>query len=486
MNKTKTIKLAIALTLILSIANAFAGKKHGGDSGGGGEPEEIRFDEIRSDILKWIKSGGAKALTLPEDISFEKYEKDMSEILQPKVVIVSFTEDKVYVNGVEKTCRGYITPGDEQANIICNISRFTKTSESQQYKLVHHEFAGLVNIERNDGAASDYVISTQLTSFLKSEKVLKLSIKMRSEHGNYVPSKIFGQYPARFNCYKEYGRELCNVPSVEEVEDVIEAYKADLPARQQLINEFLTQNDERISKLNKIADEVEKEIGPNKFSKVYRENILHLKERVSSLSPSSNASEFQKIFGNNSPYVKLLEKLKNLVATDSSIESFISFINNKEFSGVIQGYNDASVRIKYRQVHTDHRFDKYLNYEESCSSVQGKGQYATTSIWLTFMQTELDPKDGFDLTNEQDIKILKEILISNNNEAINVECVKMNRNAHIYTEMIPTYNSAKKKLTIPYKVFQGLKPNDGKLEYVVDLYYFQQEHYLEMFRKLIK
>lgn len=149
----------------------------GGDSGGGGDASEARVDEIRSDIFKWINNGGAKNLELPSNISYEVYEKEMKDVLTPKKVIVSFTDQAVTVGSSDKTCKGYINKETNRKHILCNIPRFQGTSESEQYSLIHHEFAGLVNVEQNSGESSDYVISNQLTDFLVEQTVLKLAIK---------------------------------------------------------------------------------------------------------------------------------------------------------------------------------------------------------------------------------------------------------------------------------------------------------------------
>ncbi len=166
-----------ALILLACFTSVPALARIGGESGGGGDASELRVNEIRSDILQWIEKGGAKELKLPSNLSYDQYVSDMSEILQPKKVIISFTNDKVLVNNIEKTCRSFIARSSSLPNILCNISRFKNTTESEQYKLIHHEFAGLASIEKNQGGASDYEISTQITDFLDSEVVLKLKIK---------------------------------------------------------------------------------------------------------------------------------------------------------------------------------------------------------------------------------------------------------------------------------------------------------------------
>lgn len=174
MKKNKFNKYILVGLTLLNV-HAFAG----GESGGGGDASEARVNEIRSDILGWINKGGASGLKL--SIPQTYYEDEMKKVLQNKAVEISFTESKVEVSGKEKTCRGFFEQNKPQ--ITCNISRFQNTKEADQYRLIHHEYAGLAMVEKNEGAASDYEISNQITDFLREEKTLKLSVK--SEFRNY-------------------------------------------------------------------------------------------------------------------------------------------------------------------------------------------------------------------------------------------------------------------------------------------------------------
>lgn len=179
-----------AMTFILALSlSAFKPlhAKEGGDSGGGGDASEARVDEIRSDLLKWIQDGGAQELTLPADISYGEYIDKMSDILTNKKVALSFTNDPVKVQGQDKTCRGAfietktLFSKKKYPQILCNITRFKETAEPTQYSLIHHEYAGLKNIEKNDGSASDYQISNQITDFLEDRIVKKLAVKKKPE-----------------------------------------------------------------------------------------------------------------------------------------------------------------------------------------------------------------------------------------------------------------------------------------------------------------
>lgn len=184
MNNREFFKTAF---LVLSMLNSTAFSNvafAGGESGGGGDASEARVNEIRSDILSWINKGEASGLKLPITLSRSQYETEMKKILKPQAVIISFVEKddaldeekQVSVARVAKTCRGFLSRVDARPHILCNISRFQNTKEADQYRLIHHEYAGLAMVEKNDGAASDYEISNQLTSFLKEEKVLRLSL----------------------------------------------------------------------------------------------------------------------------------------------------------------------------------------------------------------------------------------------------------------------------------------------------------------------
>ncbi|MGE3610455.1 MAG: hypothetical protein AB7I27_12770 [Bacteriovoracaceae bacterium] len=171
----KFILVTFILSNFISISS-FAG----GETSGGGDASEARINEIRSDILKWITNGGAKELKLPSTLSYNQYVNLMSDILQPQKVVIGLTEEKVLVNDVEKTCKGFFQSSSSAPRILCNISRFKNTSDSDQYILIHHEYAGLVQIENNEEAASDYSISSQISEFLEVQMVLKLAVKPKS------------------------------------------------------------------------------------------------------------------------------------------------------------------------------------------------------------------------------------------------------------------------------------------------------------------
>lgn len=184
------VSAALALSSAAKAVEPTRQNRGGGASGvgGGGDPMESRVDEIRADILKWISEGGAQALILPAGMSHEYYRVTMTSVLVPHAVTVSFVttaqesastepESVVSVDGVAKTCRGFVSRRDGRPHILCNTERFSREGDASQYRLIHHEYAGLAGVESNRGASSDYAVSNQLTAHLESTTVLRLAVR---------------------------------------------------------------------------------------------------------------------------------------------------------------------------------------------------------------------------------------------------------------------------------------------------------------------
>lgn len=164
----------------------------GGVQGGGGDPTEERIMAIRDDISKWIDDGGARNLKLPADVGYDYYVRQMKSILYapaapdlPAVIVGSINnaqeaietdQDKIVkVGGQWKTCRSGRWREDGRLHIQCNVERFAMASPGEQYRLIHHEYAALVGIEKNVGPASDYDVSRGLESFVDQTVVFKLT-----------------------------------------------------------------------------------------------------------------------------------------------------------------------------------------------------------------------------------------------------------------------------------------------------------------------
>lgn len=158
----------------------------GGDkAGGGGEPMEIDIDMIRGDLVAWINAGGARDLRLPGRVSYAEYTQAMRQILTPHTVVLTFVDKdsnadpelSVKVAGQEKTCRGFISRNDARPHILCHRGRYKTASEGERYQLIHHEYAGLAQVELNIGASSDYSISKQISDYLIPVTVLRLAVR---------------------------------------------------------------------------------------------------------------------------------------------------------------------------------------------------------------------------------------------------------------------------------------------------------------------
>ena len=188
-------KIILLLSFVMTTASFAASK-----GGGGGDPTEARVEEIRIDLVKWINDGGSKGLKLPSHLTIDTYNKKMLEVLEPNKVTVEFTDQRpspVNINGHEKTCISFYLI--QKSKILCDIEKFRLLNESEEYRLIHHEFAGLANIENNIENISDYRISNQITSFLKVEQVLRLGVKrfLKTDPIIYERALSDGQSPDR-------------------------------------------------------------------------------------------------------------------------------------------------------------------------------------------------------------------------------------------------------------------------------------------------
>jgi hypothetical protein len=164
------MKKLFILGLVLGSLNAFAS-----DKGNGGDICENQMRNIANDIESWLLNDEYSGIKLPVNIGIKTYKQGMLSAVRKSVL--SCTTGKIFVGGAEKSCKNF---RDNRGipRIICNFERFTKTEEKEKYKLMHHEFAGVAQFEANNGKeASVYVISNQISDFLRVEEVLKLGIK---------------------------------------------------------------------------------------------------------------------------------------------------------------------------------------------------------------------------------------------------------------------------------------------------------------------
>lgn len=145
---------------------------------GGGDLCEDRFQEVRDDISAWIKNGGPATLQLPSGVSVTDYSQGMlAGIARAKVSCVGLGDPgfPVEVSGTPKACAFLNAPSE--LRITCDYVKFQAMSRSDQYILVHHEYAGIAGLEAPLGDVSTYAISNQISGYLNAVLVQKLAVK---------------------------------------------------------------------------------------------------------------------------------------------------------------------------------------------------------------------------------------------------------------------------------------------------------------------
>lgn len=172
------IKSVFMLTsILLLICNAQAASK----DRGGGDLCEKRIIDIAEDIDKWIRAGGAKSLKFKSGLEYQNYETNMLDSFSSTKIRCVKNGDSgfpVRIGDTAKTCR--FDNGTDGKLITCDYDIFMNrslTSESDQYVLIHHEFAGIAGVENPNGESSTYEISSQISGFLENVVEKKLVVK---------------------------------------------------------------------------------------------------------------------------------------------------------------------------------------------------------------------------------------------------------------------------------------------------------------------
>lgn len=168
------------------------------ERGNGGDTCESRIQEISKDFEGWFEEEKFTSIVLPNHLSQDEYKESMLSAISTSVI--SCTTDKIFVGRAEKTCM------NKDSLIKCNANRFKGLTDSEQYKLVHHELAGVSGFEVNKSEASNYQISNQITDFLSAKN--KLGVHKKDD------PKVKADY--RFNSCKE---------SLSLLLDVIKGYR---------------------------------------------------------------------------------------------------------------------------------------------------------------------------------------------------------------------------------------------------------------------
>lgn len=195
MKKFNLIKCLFSLALLPTSNYGFAG----GDASGGGDTCEDRIQVIRDDIQTWVHKGGGQNLKLPDNIEPDEYASRMLDAIEktkPKIRCLG-PGDKGYPveeKGVPKVCRFYSTgllSRFRGTYIDCDFKKFLDLNESDQYVLVHHEYAGVAGLEVSDDGRSEYPISNQISSQLEDQVVKRLVVQAVTYPD---PSSLIGEF----------------------------------------------------------------------------------------------------------------------------------------------------------------------------------------------------------------------------------------------------------------------------------------------------
>lgn len=160
-----------------------------GDKGNGGDLCENEIETISADIERWILEEGHLTLKYPENITAITYSEKMLEMIRTKRVTCI---DKVITfANKEKMCVNFFD-SENTPLIVCNREKLMKSDINEQYRIIHHELAGLSEFEvSTEDGESDYSLSNQITGYLEQELVTRLAVKpYNKELLNYIDESL--------------------------------------------------------------------------------------------------------------------------------------------------------------------------------------------------------------------------------------------------------------------------------------------------------
>lgn len=194
-------KIATQIITGILILSATQVSAESGDwgAGNGGDECERKIQTIRNDIVNWLQHDGYENLNLEkyEELAHFTYASLMLKEL-PKAKI-SCPKKELFLDSLEedpkfpKTCINSRNERTGETRVQCTYDKFMKLSIEQQYRLIHHEYAGLADIEANallrDGSLdeeSNYGISNQISGFLEEVIIKRLAVNMESNQQQNV------------------------------------------------------------------------------------------------------------------------------------------------------------------------------------------------------------------------------------------------------------------------------------------------------------
>ncbi len=340
--------------------------------GGGGDASEMRVNEIRTDLLKWINDGGSKYLKLPAGIPLEEYNSKMKQLLQPKFTRVAFVQNAVSkkeeltvdIDGSPKTCRGFFSKKDKKPTILCVISRFQNTGEADQYRLIHHEYAGLAMLERNDGIESDYEISKQITSFLQEKSILRLTVKKiyKTEPVNYSSCKVFIQKKGDYKKWCDVGgyNNYCSVYNKKYPKEVKKALKELKKVIKRKGYQLVHNSDDADWNLS-LRHFYYKDISYNKIDKSYFDTFFFLTHK--------NTGYYETILAEEHPAHK--KRKSEIVTHNKNIQEKIYQAKSVSVQEVAK-WQSKLLPMKYDHIKVQRLSESLFNNFPTCSEALGK------------------------------------------------------------------------------------------------------------------
>jgi|GEM_PF-5901099 len=199
LNSTQALLTATLSSIIVTLVSVSSLAAGGVGNTGGGSMCEAQIKIIRDDLAGWISKGGAGDLQLPRGLTADAYAKKMQLAFAAAKIRCVSEGDKGYpveVYGTPKTCR---FDGDSSGALItCDETKFEKLNETKQYELVHHEYAGIANIEIPNRDDSDYTASNQISAYLEDTVVKRLAVKSVNDGTTQIPEDRLAIYRERF------------------------------------------------------------------------------------------------------------------------------------------------------------------------------------------------------------------------------------------------------------------------------------------------
>ena len=488
--------------------------KSGGNwgAGNGGDSCELRMQTIREDIATWIGAGGAQNLDFSEsNVDYEGYFKGMiGAILSTKY---GCTNERLEVDGVEKTCKNFKSQKNpSESLIVCNWDRLYKEEAEEAYRLIHHEYAGVAGIEVNYGKSeSNYSLSDQITLDLEEVVVKRLVIRENS-FISYDPRTLFTPVKGKFGCSWKIDSngssavlDSCNIPTVNQIDRIINQYERQTTKRLSLINKYFNQQSELESFLLRRADRAEND-GNSNYANMLREYTKGLEGHLTNHLVNNFENDRLNIFAvarkDYSRY-EIETELKKHIDRDS--EYFRGLVDLRE--AIANGINLHTYNLKisklmnivaYRYVMDALRYDAfdgltsnfdlrpYVNVSSGCGDIQGKGSKEKYQInleilngfsdfggsWKNTMRSvtngEIIHEDRDRLNLMVDSEFIEGLLRTRNGMKVTFDCYNEESNSSFKRSV--RYYIGNKTLFIPYyflnvKKFLGSTISESGISY---------------------